>query len=81
MEVEAKAVVQAMNRKSSPGPDGFGPGFNTAAWPAVAGAVINFTMEFHHGAADLEQLNRSYIVMLPKHAAACRPSDYRPICL
>ena len=26
-EAEAKAAVRAMNRNSSPGPDGFGPGF------------------------------------------------------
>ena len=80
-EAEAKAAVRAMNRNSSPGPDGFGPGFYTAAWPVVAGAVMNFAAEFHQGTAALERLNRSYIVMLPKHGAARRPGDYRPICL
>ena len=55
-----------MNRNSSLGPDG---------------AVMNFAAEFHQGTADLERLNRSYIVMLPKHSAARSPGDYRPICL
>ena len=81
LEAEAKAAVRAMNRNSSLGPDGFGPGFYTAVWPAVAGAVMNFAAEFHQGTADLERLNCSYIVMLPKHGAARRPGDYRPICL
>jgi hypothetical protein len=31
--------------------------------------------------ADLERANRSFVVMLPKHQTAARPSDFRPICL
>jgi hypothetical protein len=42
---------------------------------------MNFATEFHQGTAALERLNHSYIVMLPKHGAACRPGDYQPICL
>lgn len=37
---EAHAAVRAMNRSSSPGPDGFGPAFYKAAWPTVSAAVM-----------------------------------------
>lgn len=80
-EAEAKAAVRAMNCTSSPGPDGFGPGFYTAAWPTVGMAVMELAWAFQEGRAELERLNRSYIVLIPKLAAAMKPSDYRPICL
>lgn len=80
-EAEAKATIRAMNRNSSPGLDGFGLGFYAAAWPTVAEAVMNFISEFYQGTTDLERLNCSYIVMLPKHGVAQRPGDYKPICL
>ncbi|CAO2142968.1 unnamed protein product [Urochloa humidicola] len=78
---EARAAVRAMNRNSSPGPDGFGPGFYAAAWDTVAPAVLRFAAAFHAGQVELERLNRSFIVMLPKCADATKASDYRPICL
>ncbi|CAN6206900.1 unnamed protein product [Urochloa humidicola] len=39
-EREALAAVHGMNRNSSPGPDGFGPGFYAAAWQTVSPAVM-----------------------------------------
>ncbi|CAN6343200.1 unnamed protein product [Urochloa humidicola] len=80
-EDEVHVAVRNMNRNSSPGPDGFGPGFYAAAWEVVAPTVLQFAAAFHAGTADLERLNRSYVVMLPKHATAAKASDYRPICL
>lgn len=73
--------VRAMNRNSSPGPDGFGPNFYRAIWTTVAPSVMQFVNAFYQGTADLERTNRSYIVMLPKHPAAVKQGDYRPICL
>ncbi|CAO2178496.1 unnamed protein product [Urochloa humidicola] len=78
---EARAAVRAMNRNSSPGPDGFGPGFYMAAWDTVSPDILRLTAAFHAGQADLERLNRACVVMLPKHATATKASDYRPICL
>jgi hypothetical protein len=80
-ELEARSAVKAMNRNNSPGPDGFGPGLYTAAWTTVSAAVMDLAREFHRGIVDLERLNSSYIVMIPKSAVARRPGDFRPICL
>ncbi|CAN6209153.1 unnamed protein product [Urochloa humidicola] len=80
-EQEALTAVRAMNRNSSPGPDGFGPSFYVAAWNTVAERVLRFAAAFHSEQAELERLNRSYIVMLPKRPAAVKVGDYRPICL
>jgi hypothetical protein len=80
-EAEARAAVRAMNRNSSPGPDGFGPGFYCAAWDTVAPAVMAMANAFHRGGAELERLNHSFVVMIPKHSAATTAGDFRPICL
>jgi len=80
-EPEARAAVRAMNRNSSPGPDGFGPSFYLAAWDTVAGAVMELAHAFHREEVELERLNRAFVVMIPKHCAATRAGDYRPICL
>ena len=36
---------------------------------------------FHGGQVELERINRSYMVLLPKKPAAASIGDYRPICL
>jgi hypothetical protein len=78
---EAFAAVKAMNRNSSPGPDGFGPSFYKASWETVAPTVMRFVHAFYDEIADLECANCSFVVVLPKHQTAARPSDFRPICL
>ncbi|CAN6352985.1 unnamed protein product [Urochloa humidicola] len=80
-EQEAWAAVRGMNRNSSPGPDGFGPGFYCAAWNTVAPAVMAMAHAFQTGDAELDRLNRAFIVLIPKVPVPVKPGDYRPICL
>ena len=80
-KAEARVVVRAMNRNNSPGPDGFGPSFYLAAWDTVASSVMELAHAFHWGEAELERLNRAFMVMIPKHCAATKAGDFRPICL
>jgi len=58
--------VKGMNGGSAPGPDGFGPSFYRAAWNTVKPQVMQFLSAFHRGTAQLERINRSYMVLLPK---------------
>ncbi|CAN6353500.1 unnamed protein product [Urochloa humidicola] len=78
---EAHAAVNAMNAFSAPGPDGVGPGFYAAAWSMVESTIPNFLQEFHAGVAQLERLNRAFIVLLPKQEGAVAPSAFKPISL
>jgi hypothetical protein len=78
---EAHNAVRAMNAASASGPDGFGPSFYKAPWHDVSGLLQHFLDELHQGIADLERVNRSYIVLLPKHAGATAVGAFRPICL
>jgi hypothetical protein len=78
---EAIAAVKAMNPTSAPGPDGFGPSFYRSTWEFVKPAVMNFLDSFHDGSADLERINRTHIVLIPKTSDASTPGSFRPISL
>jgi hypothetical protein len=80
-ELEARTAVKSMNRHSCPRLDGFGPGFYVVSWPTVAPAVMVLAHSFHDRTTELERLNRSYVVLIPKHDTTMKPGDYRPICL
>lgn len=73
--------MRGMNGASAPGPDGFGPSFYKAAWPTVKCQVMAFLEAFHTGDVDLERINRSYMVLLPKKPGADSVDAFRPICL
>jgi hypothetical protein len=80
-EQEAVAAIKSMNRCSAPGPDGFGPSFYTAAWQTVREAVLSFLTAFYEGNVQLERVNRSHMVLVPKKPEATTVDAYRPICL
>jgi len=80
-EVESKLALLAMNTNSAPGPDGFGPAFYKAAWPTVKAQIMDFVAAFHRGEAQLERINRSHMVLIPKKPGAVDMDAFRPICL
>ena len=80
-KAEALATVRAMNSNSAPGPDGFGPSFYKEAWATVKGKVMDVLASFHSGEVQLERINRSYMVLLPKKPGAVKVENFRPICL
>jgi len=70
-----------MNGGSAPGPDGFGPSFYRAAWNTVKPQVMQFLSAFHRGTTQLERINWSYMVLLPKKPGTATVDAFRPICL
>jgi hypothetical protein len=70
-----------MNRNSAPGPDGFGPAFFLAAWNTVKTQIMAFLHNFHSDDVQLERINRSYMVLIPKKPGATAVDAFRPICL
>lgn len=80
-EQEVLQALRSMNRDSAPGPNGFGPGFYRAAWSTIKTRVMEFLSAFHRGEADLDRINRSYMVLIPKKPAVVSVDAFRPICL
>lgn len=70
-----------MDNYSALGPDGFGPSFYKAAWQQIKPYIQNLLTEFHNHSAQLERLNRAYIVLIHKPGKLNSPYCYRPISL
>lgn len=80
-EDEVKSALRSMNCNSSPGQDGFGPSFFLATWSTVGLQIMDFMNSFHSNAVQLERINRSYMVLIPKKPGATAVDAFRPICL
>jgi hypothetical protein len=53
-----------------PRPDGFGPLFFKHSWAVVTPDICALFSPFHAHTLDLERINRSYLVLLPKKEGA-----------
>ncbi|WVZ83332.1 LOW QUALITY PROTEIN: hypothetical protein U9M48_030493 [Paspalum notatum var. saurae] len=78
---EVWAAFKQMNVNSSPGPDGFGPGFYLSTWARTGELVLTPFDGFFNRQVDLDRINRSYLVLIPKNEGARTPDAFRPICL
>ncbi|XP_040257991.1 uncharacterized protein [Aegilops tauschii subsp. strangulata] len=78
---EIRAAVFALDRSSAPGPDGLGPAFYQAAWPAVSGDLQRFFDDVHGGTVCLDGVNRALIALLPKKEGVPTPGDFRTVSL
>jgi len=70
-----------MRTDSAPGPDGFSPLFFKKNWDLVAPQLMQLLTDFHNGTAQLQRINKAYLVLLPKKEPALHPKDYRSISL
>jgi hypothetical protein len=78
---EIHLAVRRMHSNASPGPDGFGPLFFKATWATTSTNLFSLFDAFHSHSADLERLNHSFLVLLPKKEDAQKPHDFSPITL
>lgn len=78
---EIQKAIRHMHSNASPGPDGFGPSFFKATWSVTSQSIVDLCHAFYTHSADLERLNRSHLVLLPKKNDAREAKDFRPIAL
>ena len=78
---EIAESVLGMNMHASLGPDGFGPTFYRKFWPLVKSKLHDLFQNFHSLQIDLQSLNRSYMVLIPKNSDAHTADASRPIAL
>jgi hypothetical protein len=71
-EEEARWAVFRMSDNSAPGPDGFGPSFYKAAWSTLNNRILHLLNSFYRGLANLHNINKSYLVLIPKKQAPRR---------
>ncbi|CAL9001860.1 unnamed protein product, partial [Prunus brigantina] len=78
---EVKEAIKQMGPLKAPGPDGFPAVFYQKYWQVVEDIVAGTAMDFQTGAVQLEDLNRTYIALIPKVEAPESTTQFRPISL
>jgi hypothetical protein len=78
---EIDCAFRRMHSNSSPGPDGFGPSFFKNSWDVTSSDIYALFDSFFNNNAEIERINQSYLVLLPKKDNARRPADFIPIAL
>lgn len=76
---EIQTAIQHMHGDASPGPDGFGSRFYKATWSTISPEFLALFEAFYTLSTDLERLNRSYLVLLPKKDHARKPQDLQTL--
>ncbi|KAF7826284.1 Transposon TX1 uncharacterized 149 kDa protein [Senna tora] len=80
-EDECLVALNQMKLDGAPGPDGFNVRFYRKYWDIVKNDVMSMLSSFFHDGSLSDQLNRSYITLIPKTNAPQSFKDFRPICL
>ncbi|XP_071677070.1 uncharacterized protein [Lolium perenne] len=78
---EMELVIKQMPSDKAPGPDGFNGHFLKKCWPIVKQQFFDLAAEFHEGSLNLQNINGSYITLVPKVQSPETVNDFRPISL
>jgi retron-type reverse transcriptase len=78
---EMELVIKQMPPDKAPGPDGFNGHFLKKCWPIVKQQFFDLAADFHEGSLNLQNINGSYITLVPKVQSPETVNDFRPISL
>lgn len=78
---EIYVALKQMHPSKAPGPDGFSPGFYQKFWPLVGNDVTAAIINFMESDSNIQQINRTHVVLIPKVKTPQCLSQLRPISL
>ncbi|XP_073360255.1 uncharacterized protein [Aegilops tauschii subsp. strangulata] len=78
---EMDLVVKHMPIDKAPGPDGFNGLFFKKCWHIIKHEFYALAQDFYDGKASLENINESFITLIPKKLSPEVVGDYMPISL
>lgn len=78
---EIKLAAFQMGGLKAPGPDGFTGNFYQSSWSIVGADVCRFVRNFFENDVDLQNLNCTNLVFIPKVEGATSVNQFRPISL
>jgi hypothetical protein len=81
LQEEIDLVLKQMPPDKSPGPDGFTGLFLKRCWPIIKKDFLKLIQDFHEGSLQLQNINESYITLVPKVHSPESVNGYRPISL
>ena len=80
-EDQVEVAIRGLNSEGTPGPDGIPVFFYLECWDVVGAEVMATIEDFRLGHGNMDQLNKAYIILLPKVEGAERIRDFRTISL
>jgi hypothetical protein len=78
---EIDKIIKELPNGKSPGPDGFNSDFMKACWNVISAIFYELCMDFYEHQINLQSINGSHIVLVPKNTNPVRVNDYRSISL
>lgn len=79
--VEIDNIVKHMPSDKAPGPDGFNGLFLKKCWQYIKEDFYKLCSDFYNGQVNLQCINTSYIILIPKKDGPETVNDFRPISL
>lgn len=76
---ELESIMKAMPIDKAPGPDGFNGMFMKKCWNIIAEDFYKLAREFFGLQSSIQNLNISFICLIPKKSSPETANDYRPI--
>lgn len=74
-------IVRSLHSYEALGPDGFNTNFLKKCWPIICEDYYKLFNDFHDGHLCIQNINGSYITLVPKKDDGQKVSDFRPISL
>lgn len=78
---EVKSALLQMFPTKAPGPDGYPAHFFQKHWSMCGEEVVDMVLKILRGEDDMEIINKTFIVLIPKVANPSLLSQFRPISL
>ncbi|KAK2665491.1 hypothetical protein Ddye_004065 [Dipteronia dyeriana] len=78
---EVTYAVSNYDGNKAPGPDGFNLNFIKAHWAVIQDDFMRFINEFDRDGSIVKDLNRAFIILIPKMGNPENIKDFRPIYL
>ncbi|KAK2639862.1 hypothetical protein Ddye_027657 [Dipteronia dyeriana] len=78
---EVWTALTSCGGNKAPSPDGFNLNFIKDNWEVIGDDFMKFMEDFHRNGSVLEELNMSFIALIPKCINSKTMKDFRPISL
>ena len=78
---EIEVALKQMHPTKAPGPDGMCALFYQKCWDTIGNDVCDQILAILNNNDDIENINHTHIVLIPKKKVCVSPTDFRPISL
>jgi hypothetical protein len=78
---EMDDVIKAMPGDRAPGPDGYNGLFVNKCWPIIQNEFYHLANDFFDRSIKLQNINGSFITLVPKKQVEVQVNDFCPISL